>query len=159
MLIVCDSSQTESRDINATGDGKGSQQLQVLRHINLKSGLSSQLESRYVGTLEGGRAVELILRCVTSLPFHTTGRVLVPRDDVDEHALHAKTTVTLTDKARHSEVGWPDSVEAHLVEPLELSSADDVHPVGVRTVLQQSGYRTVVFVIDTNTERGNGGVI
>jgi len=94
----------------------------------------------------------VVLCCITGLPLLTALWVLVPRDDVYQQVLRAETTMTLTNKARHPKISWPDSVEANLIEFVDLRSADDVHPIRVAMVLQQTRHCSIVVKINTETE-------
>jgi len=99
----------------------------------------------------------VVLSAPACLSFHATGRVLVSTHDVDEKVLIAETTVALTDKARDADVSWPYSVEPELVELPQFRSADNVHPVGITVVLQETSHSAVVVVVDAQAEGPTGG--
>jgi len=125
----------------------------VLSAAELVRGRARLYECRYVRALECFRAVEVILSRVARLSLPAALAAVIPRNDVNQQVLNSETTVTLADEAGHAEVARPDAVEANLVELIELRAADDVDPVRVRVVLEQTGHRSRLAVVDPHADR------
>jgi len=64
--------------------------------------------------------------------------------------------MTFTDETRDADLSGPDPVKPDLVEPVLHGPPDDVHPVRVRRILQQSGEETTLQDVDVQAQRGCG---